>query len=774
MKKKELFIDRRELLRRAAISYPALAYLAGCGGGGGGAVNSSSAITPITLATTTFMEPTADQQFECSASSICDPLAMRYDYSGQSLVPTKTPLTASLYNMTTAADRFNDGNLCYVFNGTTSVATVHGIANFPPIFAISFWAKSVSSAPMCPLSITDGTSILATIEVNNRFGLGVLWGELNSYALTVGTTGEFTDGLWHHFLVQFDGFKISAFVDGILQGSATTIGLSNATDLLIGGSNLPTWNGTLDDVRLHNRSFLPTYIPQMVYAWTQVKPCNRNDSLIAYYPFNGNAVNDNGRGFDGTLYNVTPTADRSGTAERAYAFGGNDSYIELPQNLGPIQTDFCLAFWFQSSSTAAVNAFSVTKGITPGSGDLNFAFNSGHALSVKLDGVSSTSISFGAPGELSDGLWHFVLFQRVGITFQLYVDGFEKGLMQNASALLTSDSIIRVGRGSGANLVPENFWTGALDDVQIYSTSFGLQEIADLMQLQVRPRDGAGALVFQNKMWLLGGWNPANTLPTNNEVWSSSDGSNWALVGKAPWERRHLAGWLVFSDRMWVIGGDNNSGHYQNDVWSSADGINWVEESTSAPWENRATQYTLVFNNLMWLMGGQQLGSDTTPGVAYNDVYSSVDGKSWSLVTSHAGWSPRGQIIGNVVFAGKMWVLGGGTYDVRTYLNDAWSSTDGVNWTQTTASAPWLGRQFQNVAVFDNKMWIVAGGTSQQEGGTSDVWYSTDGQAWTNLAGTPWIQRHAASIWFFQNALWFGNGSSAAVYNDVWKMTYAS
>jgi hypothetical protein len=176
----------------------------------------------------------------------------------------------------------------------------------------------------------------------------------------------------------------------------------------------------------------------------------------------------------------------------------------------------------------------------------------------------------------------------------------------------------------------------------------------------------------------------------------------------------------------------------------------------------------------MWLMGGQQLESQAAPGVAYNDVYSSADGKSWSLVTSHAGWSPRGQIIGNVVFDGKMWVIGGGTYDVRTYLNDIWNSSDGVNWTKVAASAPWQGRQFQNVAVFDNKIWIVAGGTRQDEGGSTDVWYSTDGHDWTNLAGTPWTLRHAASLWVFQNALWFGNGSSAAVYNDVWKMTYAT
>ena len=223
-----------------------------------------------------------------------------------------------------------------------------------------------------------------------------------------------------------------------------------------------------------------------------------------------------------------------------------------------------------------------------------------------------------------------------------------------------------------------------------------------------------------------------------------------------------------------MVGGDNDSGHYQNEVWSSADGLNWVEETTSVPWANRATQYTLVFNGLMWLMGGQQLGSQTVPGAAYNDVYSSSDGKTWSLATPHAGWSPRGQIIGNVVFGGKMWVIGGGTYDLRTYLNDVWNSSDGANWTQVTAAAPWSGRQFHNVAVFDNKIWVVAGGTAASEGGTSDVWYSTDGLNWTRLPNTPWLMRHASSLVPYQNAMWLACGSDSAAYNDVWKLTYAT
>ena len=90
------------------------------------------------------------------------------------------------------------------------------------------------------------------------------------------------------------------------------------------------------------------------------------------------------------------------------------------------------------------------------------------------------------------------------------------------------------------------------------------------------PRDGAGALVFADKIWLLGGWRPADKtyFPRicNNEVWSSADGIDWTLVKEntfaegydpaADWEGRHTAGYAVFNERMWIVGGDGNQGHY--------------------------------------------------------------------------------------------------------------------------------------------------------------------------------------------------------------------
>ena len=113
---------------------------------------------------------------------------------------------------------------------------------------------------------------------------------------------------------------------------------------------------------------------------------------------------------------------------------------------------------------------------------------------------------------------------------------------------------------------------------------------------------------------------------------------------------------------------------------------------------------------------------------------------------------------GNVVFKGRMWILGGGTYDTpqtpsRRYYGDIWSSADGVHWTLENEAPPWTPRQYHEVAVFDNRMWVLEG---SDEPGVSrnDVWYSADGVNWYELPDTPWIPRHAASVFVHDNALW--------------------
>lgn len=288
------------------------------------------------------------------------------------------------------------------------------------------------------------------------------------------------------------------------------------------------------------------------------------------------------------------------------------------------------------------------------------------------------------------------------------------------------------------------------------------------------PRDGAGALVFKGRMWLLGGWNPSDPahFPNhcNSEVWSSSDGRQWKLEKKAaPWEKRHTAGYVVFQDKMWIVGGDPIQGHFQKDVWNSSDGVKWTKVADDVPWGDRVLHHTLVFDNKIWVIGGQRLDDD----VFYSDVWNSPDGVKWTKVADRLPWGPRGLIGGNAVFKGRIWLLGGGTYETpkipqRKFYNDVWSSADGVHWEQNTKAAPWPGREYHDVAVFDGRMWVMEG-YREPDGNLKDVWHSEDGVNWTEVPNTPWPERHAASVFVHDNALWMVAGNNMTP--DVWKLT---
>ena len=309
------------------------------------------------------------------------------------------------------------------------------------------------------------------------------------------------------------------------------------------------------------------------------------------------------------------------------------------------------------------------------------------------------------------------------------------------------------------------------------------------------PRDGAGALVFNGRMWLLGGWNPGDKTHfpkiCNNEVWSSTDGAAWRLEKPntflpdgydplADWEGRHTAGYVVYRDKMWIVGGDVNQGHYHFDVWNSADGRTWthVNQGRELPWGPRALHHTLVFEDKIWIMGGQTVPQFApAEEVFYRDIWNTSDGVNWKQVApKEPYWTPRGMIGGNVVFKDRIWILGGGTYDTpqtpkREFHNDVWSSPDGVNWTRHVESTPWAPRQYHEVGVFDNRIWVLEG-YNRESGNRNDVWYSADGIDWRELTNTPWNPRHAASLFVHDNALWMVAGNN--MQKDVWKLLRTS
>ena len=163
----------------------------------------------------------------------------------------------------------------------------------------------------------------------------------------------------------------------------------------------------------------------------------------------------------------------------------------------------------------------------------------------------------------------------------------------------------------------------ALQVVMARVPSYGWQCVTD--DAAFPGMDGAAALVFDGRMWLLGGWNPHDKVNfpgpphgpknCNSRVYSSCDGETWVLeTAEAPWEGRHTAGAAVHDNRMWILGGDCVQGHYQPDVWSSNDGRAWECATAHAPWGDRILHMSAAFDGALFVIGGQSSPSFGTSG----------------------------------------------------------------------------------------------------------------------------------------------------------------
>ncbi|MBD3359795.1 MAG: hypothetical protein GF365_03775, partial [Candidatus Buchananbacteria bacterium] len=270
-----------------------------------------------------------------------------------------------------------------------------------------------------------------------------------------------------------------------------------------------------------------------------------------------------------------------------------------------------------------------------------------------------------------------------------------------------------------------------------------------------------------------------------------STGTNWRELTfqDIPWRKRNLHQAIAYDNKMYLMGGHVDD--FVNDIWSSPDGQNWTQLTDSAPWAKRGNFGLIEFNGKIWLMGGNmyETVTDTNTYVYYNDIWSSTNGRDWTLENNSAPWGDR-SLFDLTIFDNKLWLSGGLVKTAGptfTYANDVWYTSDGINWTQATGAATWPVRGLHQMLAYDDgsgeKLWVIGG----QSGSTSmyaDVWSSADGITWaqaTNTAawgvipGEPGRSMHQSFVYDDGTGLkmWFLGGKShdgtrEVNYNDVY------
>lgn len=288
-------------------------------------------------------------------------------------------------------------------------------------------------------------------------------------------------------------------------------------------------------------------------------------------------------------------------------------------------------------------------------------------------------------------------------------------------------------------------------------------------------RSLSGGVSFSDAMWLVGGEEAAGL---RDDVLRSTDGKNWErAVADAPWPARRGHNVVVHEGALWLMGGEDRAqGKTFNDVWRSTDGIAWQEVTPAAEWPARYFAGAASNDGALWIMGG------LTPDDRLNDVWKSTDGASWELVTAAADWDPRGsfgcaahrgklviaggahfneqgiQLYNNwdvwlsangqdwerapefisprdtpamISYAGQLWLTGGFSsfgdeFSEDVFLNDVYTSLDGLHWHQVVESAPWEARRGHSLIGHDNKLWLIGGERSTRiSSRIADVWSSS-------------------------------------------------
>lgn len=231
------------------------------------------------------------------------------------------------------------------------------------------------------------------------------------------------------------------------------------------------------------------------------------------------------------------------------------------------------------------------------------------------------------------------------------------------------------------------------------------------------------SLVFQDRIWMMGGWynGRLEDASASDQVWASRDGQEWEQVTAcAGWSPRLGAAGVVFQGKIWLLGGvqryyDGTPADLRSDVWCSDDGQDWTQVTAQAPWSPRAYHAAVVFADRLWVFGG---GNYLPEYEAHNDVWCSEDGVNWHCVTEAAPWSPRIWFSG-VVYRNRIWLLGGWSNHPFQNWNDVWHTADGKRWEQLDADPVWSPRHEHSTYVFQDRLWVAGGNTPPL---VNDVW----------------------------------------------------
>ncbi len=200
------------------------------------------------------------------------------------------------------------------------------------------------------------------------------------------------------------------------------------------------------------------------------------NGLLAWYPFNGNANDESGKGNHGTVYSATLTSDKSGNPNKAYNFAGN-ARIQITPDTSLNTRIISINAWVNFANTNL--GMLVTRRKWSDASAEQYSFDT-KAFYVKRNGACQAATGWSplnfnnTPGTST---WAMVTVTYDGINMKYYLNGALNS-SSNLSSFINMDSCIGADIIFGATWSSFPFYySGKLDDVSIYNRALNASEI---------------------------------------------------------------------------------------------------------------------------------------------------------------------------------------------------------------------------------------------------------------------------------------------------------
>jgi len=300
-------------------------------------------------------------------------------------------------------------------------------------------------------------------------------------------------GEWNHLVIYHDGANDSIGV--ILNSIATELSWANIPrykNVNIGFGNYNDnvspangFNGRIDEIRFYDRQLKQQEIDSLGNA--SAFDVGLDYALVAYYPFDNDALDASGNGNDGVENSVNYVNDICQMPSNALNFDAtNSSSVNIGNNVHPQGFPMAISLWMNIDDMqteqfvlrtgqwqSGVRYNGLMMKINNGLLSVAYGDNTGAGAGARRTYVSDSA-------EVGENAWHHVVVNIKGKhEFELYVD-----TMRSFSTYYTgaANNIVNTNHNGflGVGHQSQKGLTGALDEVRIYDRALREEDIDSL------------------------------------------------------------------------------------------------------------------------------------------------------------------------------------------------------------------------------------------------------------------------------------------------------